>query len=218
MERAETSLDTLAYDMNRAGHRVPVVEAIKVMIQALQAIERIHVKGVVHGDIHWGNLVLLNRNGHQDLRLIDFGNAMFADEMELLPAIVRVPGSYNHCYFSHWNLAGYRFAYRDDVFKALMVGAFLINGPKYSEYCVGLESDIQAMMAFKRDSFLFALPNRDHIAELPIDSDTKRIVRQRLSNALVLARTPRHVDDLPNYGGIVDELSAAVDALQAAQS
>ena len=218
MERAETSLDTLAYDMNRAGHRVPVVEAIKVMIQALQAIERIHVKGVVHGDIHWGNLVLLNRNGHQDLRLIDFGNAMFADEMELLPAIVRVPGSYNHCYFSHWNLAGYRFAYRDDVFKALMVGAFLINGPKYSEYCVGLESDIQAMMAFKRDSFLFAMPDRDHLAEMQVDPETKRVVRQRLSNALVLARSVGHVDALPDYAAIVNELNEAVDVLQVAQA
>jgi hypothetical protein len=188
------------------------------MVHAIRAIERIHSQGVIHGDVHWGNLVLMRRGEELGISLIDFGNAMFADEMERLPVMARVPGSYNHCLFSHWNLAGYRFAYRDDVFKALLVGAFLINGPKYSEFCVGLESDITTMMLFKRDSFLFALPNRDHIAELPIDSDTKRIVRQRLSNALVLARTPRHVDDLPNYGVIVDELSAAVDALQAAQS
>ena len=218
MERAETSLDALAYDINRAGRRVPVVEAIKVMIHALLAIEGIHAKGVIHGDIHWGNLVLLNRGGQQELRLIDFGNAMFADEMELHPVIVRVPGSYNHCYFSHWNLAGYRYAYRDDVFKALLVGAFLIHGPKYSAYCVGLESDPQGMMLFKRDSFLFAMPNRDLIAEMQVDPETRRVVRQQLSNALALARSVDHVDARPDYAAIVAELNNAVDAIQVAQA
>lgn len=214
MERARTSLDALARNFNRQGRRLSVRLAIKIMVNTVRAIESIHKRGVIHGDIHWGNVVMMDRGGQRIIELIDFGNAMFADEMKNLPAIIRVPGSYNHCFFSHWNLGGYRFSYRDDVYKALLVGAFLINGPKFESYCASLESDFTAMMSFKRDSFLFAMPNRDHIAEMTVDEDTKRVVHTALSNALKLARDVGKIDELPNYDGILQELMSAVDALE----
>lgn len=220
MERVQTTLDLLMMDLGRAGRRLPLVQCIHIMLLLLDAIERIHNQGLIHGDVHWGNVALVNDADGQGIQLIDFGKAMFADEMRSLPDMARAPRSYNHCFFSHWNIDGYRFSYRDDVYKALLVGAFLINGRAFSDLCVGLEKDVNAMISFKRDEFIFVptLPGGDHIGSLALDDGVKRTLRRRLSNALQSARSVVNLDDRPNYACITAELTSAFRVLNAVQA
>jgi serine/threonine protein kinase len=184
----------------------------------IEAIERIHDQGVVHGDIHWGNVVLVKRGDQQSIALIDFGNAMFVDEMVGLPEMARAPRSLNHCLYSHWNIEGFRFSYRDDVYKALLVLAFVINGFAFENYCLSLEQNVEDMLRFKREEFLFSMPAEypDRITGLSLHRDIKRLLRLRLENALQMARSVEAIDERPNYRFIVTELQAAAGLLRAA--
>lgn len=220
MERVETSMDFLVKRLNHTGRRIPLSQCIQIMVLLIEAIQRMHDQGIIHGDVHWGNVALLNQIDGQAVVLIDFGNAMFVDEMRSSPDLARTPRTYNHCFLSHWNIEGYRFSYRDDVYKALLVGAFLINGLAFSEFCFGLESNVSAMIWFKRDEFIFSPPmgGRDHIATLRADEETKRTVKRRLSSALDKARSVVNLDHRPDYAYIIGELKAAFRLLNAVQA
>ena len=216
MERVPWTLDRLVRDLERIGRRLPLKHAIHMMASLVETVQRLHSRDIVHGDVHWGNVAVVNHGDAQTINLIDFGSAMFVDEMERLPVMARDPGSYTHCFFSHWNIEGYRFSYRDDVYKALLVGAFLINGAAYSHFCRNLEPSVDAMRWFKRNGFIFAMPSGpDRIAALDVDLNTKRLIRRRLSNALDLARSVEEIDERPDYDNIIAELMTVVGLLDA---
>jgi hypothetical protein len=193
-----------------------VLEAITITHKLLRGIKYMHSKGIVHGDIHPGNLGLIHGDdGSLRILFFDFGSAFFVEEKEGFPDLEAEPRSLVHCLYSHWNIEGFRFGYRDDVFKALMVLAFLIHGRVWTDYCVGLVSDVEAMLAFKRDEFFFELP--PHIAGgklaqrigTHVPPGAKRSARTHLARALALARKPDSPNSLPDYDGIIAELYAA---------
>jgi hypothetical protein len=141
---------------------------------------------------------------------------MFVDEMRRLPIMAREPRSVNHCLLSHWNIEGYRISFRDDVFRALIVGAFLLNGMPFSDLCVYLETNVEAMLRFKCEGFIFSMPSGpDRIDGLDVDMNTKRFVRRRLFNALNMARSVEDIDERPNYDFIISQLMAVVRVLTA---
>ena len=211
MDRVWTSLDNRVLSRYWVGRRSLVNESIQMVASLIEAIERIHDQGVVHGDIHWGNVVLVKRGEQQSIALIDFGNAMFVDEMVALPEMARAPRSLNHCLLSHWNIEGFRFSYRDDVYKALLLLAFLINGSPFEHFCLSLEANVEDMLWFKREAFLSAMPtgHEDRITGLSVHRDIKQKLRVRLNNALQMARNVEALDDRPNYSFIVTELQGA---------
>lgn len=216
MERVLWTLDNRVWDLHRIGRRFPVRHSIHLTASLIKTIQRLHGHGIVHGDVHWGNVAMVERGDRQILNLIDFGNAMFVDEMHRLPIMAREPRSVNHCLLSHWNIEGYRISFRDDVFRALLVGAFLINGMPFSDLCVYLETNVEEMLRFKREGFIFSTPSGpDRIDGLDFDTNTKRFVRRRLFNALNMARSVEGIDERPNYDFIISQLMAAVRVLTA---
>jgi hypothetical protein len=216
MERIDKDLYKLV-----GNSRLSVKNSLLLTRLILQGIGKMHAQGIVHGDIHPGNIGLLSIATESDpsaarLVFIDFGNAFYAEENIGKPALIREPMSFVHCLFSHWNLDGFRFGYRDDVFKALMVGAFLMNGFGWTRFCMSLATNGAKMMEFKRDSFLFEYPGGSSLASLmgkSQTSDTVARIRAYLSEALFIARQPIHVDSVPDYAGIIAHLDAAYNLL-----
>ena len=151
MERAD-------YDMYELGgvEGIDFFRAMRIVAVLMSVLERVHGKNVVHGDIHPGNVVMLNRDG-PSLGLIDFGMAFLDVEMINKPEIKSASLSQVHCLHSLWELQGYRSAKRDDVFRALMVGVFLVEGRAFHKRCKSLESRPAEMLDLKEDSLIFDL-------------------------------------------------------------
>jgi hypothetical protein len=78
---------------------------------------------------------------------------------------------------------------------------------------MSLETDVDEMLSFKRDSFLFAPPSLpDRFEELPIE--TRSAVKAGLERVLMLARSVDHVDDIPPYTEIYSTLLGVLEHLE----
>ena len=132
--------------------------AVRVMRWLVSALEIIHGKDIIHGDIHSGNVVIRNDNDH--LALIDFGFAAHREEIELNDPqpYSPVPHDQYSCLHTHWELEGYRRSYRDDMFKVLLLGSLLIHGKRFQTYCDSLERKPERMRRFKSEKSLFDIP------------------------------------------------------------
>src|SRR5262249_7263788 len=57
-------------------------ETFKVAIDsAFEALQAVHAKGVLHRDIRLENFAIVERDGHQDVVVIDFGESMIESTM-----------------------------------------------------------------------------------------------------------------------------------------
>ena len=214
MERVGISVSELIYRYELRGTVIPLQEAVTAMSQAIVGIQAIHARGIVHGDIHSGNLVILERNGEQSIGFIDFGLAFYLSENR--PAIRYRPMKEAHCLFSHWNTEGYRFSMRDDVFKILLAGAYMMNGQDWLDFCMSLESDAERMVQWKRERFIFRVPGKaDFSSRLGhLSLETQRGIGQNLDKALRLARSVEGLDDVPPYQEILAALATVWQLLQ----
>lgn len=104
--------------------------AITMGEKTLNLLERLHQHGIVHGDIHGGNIALkdphfrLSPNNVDfsklDLVLIDFGKAVFFPDQVGTPERHEQPDHYlNDWYLSAWQLENYRESFRDDVIRVM---------------------------------------------------------------------------------------------------
>jgi serine/threonine protein kinase len=188
------------YDM-AAQCQLTVTESLKILREMIKGIEVMHKRGIIHGDIHPGNVMFASRSDHRSVRFIDFGNSIRAEELKIFPIIVRKPMEYIHCYLSHWNLLGYRLSYRDDVFKALFVTAVLMNGADYIRYCRTMTGEL--MLRHKEQEFLFEYPGGRQL-------ESSSEVKVGLEKILKIVRR-LELDELPPYGELIDEISTLVD-------
>jgi len=100
--------------------------AIGAFIRVVKLLEKIHSLGILHADIHQGNIGFKTREikcdfAHpENLVLIDFGLAEFFPLDMAKPELV---GAGSHAIFnpvliSQFELAGYRRGRRDDIYRA----------------------------------------------------------------------------------------------------
>ena len=57
--------------------------------------------------------------GNSRLGYINFANAFFVEEMQGEPERIAEHLQRAHCFFSPYDMEGFRFSFRDDVFKAV---------------------------------------------------------------------------------------------------
>ena len=180
--------------------------AIRVMSGVMMLLQRIHAANVIHGDIHPGNVVVHNRK----VGLIDFGNARFGSELENEPILTDL--SYMHCFYTPFELDGFPYAFRDDVFRTLIVGAMMLHGQPFVDHCVELERDRERMHFVKKESFLFDF--QGDVTEILADevSELNRTeIRSHLQSVLDLARAPTGAANIltkPPYSLILHSLNA----------
>lgn len=182
--------------------------AIRGIIRNLSII---HGKGVVHGDVHAGNLAMLSPQVKR-LVFIDFGSAFFADTYKNDPPIERERLSYVHILHSPWELEGYRSTSRDDLFRAVMVGAVVLHGEEFVKYLQSLPADGGEMLRYKKEQFIFHIPGvPDRFETYPFKTEEDRAeVRQRFQRVLDIARDAPDLDVLGPYAEIIAELEIAI--------
>lgn len=122
LERAQMSL--FDYSKRFRGGKVPLEKVLSIGIKLIENLQSIHSVGVVHNDVHWGNVVV--ENSGKPL-LIDFGRSFFSPESE--PQIKLWSEFLNYSpHFSPWEMLGYHTGFRDDVFRAFLIISLLIGG------------------------------------------------------------------------------------------
>jgi serine/threonine protein kinase len=198
------------YVLSRKGQPVRVETALVLMAAVIQGLSLMHDRGVIHGDIHAGNVVML---GEKTVGFIDFGNAFFSEE--LIGANPRIAGHLEqvHCFYSPYDIEGYRFSYRDDVYKAVWLGAFLLGGLPQQTYFNELSNQGRAeeVYNFKKFGDMFVYPGGpDRIQQLQnVTEEAKSRIKFHLAR---VAEKVRSIDDImerPDYFGIIAELRAA---------
>ena len=184
---------------------VRLTVAIDVMIQAVKGLRQIHRAGVVHGDVHPGNLVFMTADEFS-LRFIDFGRSFFAESAarKRSQRYNRLQADIIHWASSPYELEGMRSSFRDDVFRAIMAGAFVVNGDAFLDYLQDLESDGEKMLLFKGEMFMFDLPGKPSRV-------VGVAVRERLERVLTLVRTVSRIRSHPPYADIIAELEAVAE-------
>jgi len=185
---------------------------------AIEGLANIHDLNIVHGDIHRGNIMLEYGEGkkfdiHKDpetgkiqgLKFIDFGRS-FTYEPDLPSTPVHRRFRYYHHMYTHWQIEGYAWSKRDDLYKLIHMIAMLMNDQREyvdfenslmaqfdSKTGIVIEGSVDRLISWKRDDFIFRIPGSDPLASLP----DQRAIRENLSEVLNLVRAVEINGDIP---------------------
>jgi serine/threonine protein kinase len=204
MDRAPMSLYQA---LNQSGP-LSLRLAVTVMIDLIAKLQRMHSLGIVHGDLHSGNVVVMHKGGW-DVGFIDFGMSFFMDEIRL--ERVRNPFDIVHCFLSPWELRGFMPSMRDDVFNALFLGAVMMHGAALLYRCEALEENPVELLYLKAHEFFFTLPG------LPLDFESVEKgleIVDRLDRALSVARNVPTTQTKPDYEEILTNLTEILLIIQ----
>ena len=189
---------------NYAGGKVPVEKVFRLGVKMMDLIRKLHDEGgVVHGDIHTGNICFKSEHNHEELRLIDFGRAnLVVSAADGVEPIVMEAFGWNDPLLSPWNMEGFREARRDDVFKVLIAIAFLMNGHEYAA-TLRLQT-MEEAYEYKTRGDIFTIPGRDPVVNSPR-------VALILAEILQIVRMTQ-LDQRPDYEAVISRLTEAVAA------
>lgn len=131
MERVGDSIHKVV--SNALNGRIPLSHALKMGASMITSLKKIHNRGIVHGDIHAGNICVETLKSDTKMIFIDFGRAFF-DDANLKHMQGRAPFSVNEVLYSHWDIEGWMPGKRDDLFKVFLVMSAMINGHGIYDY------------------------------------------------------------------------------------
>jgi serine/threonine protein kinase len=145
-ERAGISLASFArYNVQYHSPRF-AQGLIRIGREILDKLEVLHSLGIVHGDIHAGNIV--HKTPAQDIgemsidfRLINFQHAMFFPAYFNRPKNGKDYSNFRTRYLSLWQLSGERIGPRDDILRLIYVLGDILSKGKYFE---GVERMVEA--------------------------------------------------------------------------
>lgn len=118
---------------------LPIVDSVHFGIPLVRIIRHLHDIGVVHNDIHGGNIVLTE----EGIMLIDFGRSRIIEDsrrFESTRTVASFGQAWADAFNSPWEIAGYEQSVRDDLYKAFesmalwMRGTSLIKSMRIAEF------------------------------------------------------------------------------------
>ena len=189
--------------------------AVGIGAAIVEALQRLHLRAhVVHGDIHAGNIMLYDKGGGEDmfLALVDFG--MASAYSRLLPEHpIRRLGGWRSAMNTHWQIEGYAWAARDDLFKTIHLVAHLMNPHRYHEIELRMQLDsFGELVGFKRRGNLFQLDSFDPVEAIgdSVFAENKSRIRESLDEILRLVRNVAINDPLP-YAEVIHLFKLCID-------
>jgi serine/threonine protein kinase len=172
--------------------RFSIARAVVILRNIVKCIEALHALGVVHGDIHPGNIVV--NTGTLAVRLIDFEKSMFEDDLKRSRTNVRDPFSLVHWSMSPWALRGFRMNFHDDLFNGIFSGLFLLFGHRLIDYCKSI-TDGAKLEKFKSETVWADIPGNPSVR-----------VRFGLIVQHLFPKNPEIDQKSPQYSAILREI------------
>ncbi len=205
----------------------------------MELIEQLHDAGIMHNDIHGGNIAFRsplgdtqwggpNSDDLPDLVLIDFGFSSFfpPDMGSARQTSQETIDSFNKVFVSPWQMTLSREGRRDDVYRLVQLLADLMTITwkrglyKRLQECVWKNTDCKRTWNFFSESLYNPINdpfvNRNICSVHFASGDINRCheAMKDMDGALRLARTNTDVDKRPNYSGIKQAMQAAMKRLQ----
>ena len=222
MEHVGRSLSDVVRLKYKRG--LPIRTALEISISLLDVIEKLHSRGVIHGDIHSGNVMLSGKH----IKVIDFGYSILASDFMGSPVFDEIDESgeaaalqktetdngivYPHCLHSVFRMQGSRLGFRDDLFRALHVLAVMLSGEEFVHHCIFLESYPLLLMQKKKYEYYFQVTGkRDPVMQAEyLSAEAKNTIKFHLSHAMLIARSQAHPDAPARIDEVRAELQAAL--------
>ncbi len=160
MERiSKTAWDLIQEEGKSAS--VSFMDGIGIMRSLIPELRDKHQGfNIVHNDAHPGNIVLLKDGSYG---FIDFGLSFHGAEFGPEETMMRRFKEFAHCYSSHYIMEGSRSSYRDDLYMVILSAVFVMTGLALYDLCFRLESNLEGMYTFHRNSNFFMY--RDILSE-----------------------------------------------------
>ena len=203
---------TIGRAFKRAEGPVPYMERRKTAVKLINAgisvmthLERMHQGGLVHGDVHGGNIAYRCDDLHSDCNkvvLIDFGEASQVGRGS------RTPSNFNPYVLSPWQLLGRPRTHRDDVYRLVQVLANVAANFQLTAVmkgAIGAQEDylthtlVERLAVWKVNAFGFK-----HCYLLPSE------ICSFLNKQLVPMVTRLTETDMPDHRTIIDVLKQAI--------
>jgi serine/threonine protein kinase len=208
------------------------VNSTKLLLSAtrtlIDVLELIHEVGVVHGDIHGGNIMFRTQEGEDNfvqVLLIDFEYAVLMANSFGAPVGDLPVGLFNLDFLSPWQLGGFRKGPRDDIFRTIELLARALARGKMEERMERVrrinsdlirntsarrEANIRDMELIKTIEPMF---QRSAIIGNEVEIRVQTLVLQMLENIATHVRTAysHHPDAAINYKHIktsIDDILA----------
>jgi len=219
MEKKGESL--MHYVRKREFEFLPFITAIEIIRDVFRALHTLHSIGIVHGDIHAGNIVISEELGdgiERRIDLIDFGRAF--TESSIRPQVMAYkPYTFRGIMASHWQLVGLPWGPRDDAMRCLIVLANITN-PLFSWY---YSTEIRGMtnkgakrdFTWKSQKNIFVTTDSTGETFDPTESlvsdigeESVESIRIYLNEILFHVRGLGNATDVPDYDFIIEKLSS----------
>ena len=185
------------------------VKLLKAGISVMSHLEQMHRGGLVHGDVHAGNIAYSCDDVHSDCEtivLIDFGDASNVGKG------LRTPSTFIPYVLSPWQLLGRPRTHRDDVYRLVQVLANVAANFHLAHFmseAIGTRSyflsqtQVQKLIDWKVNAFGFR-----HCYILPSE------ICSFLTKHLVPIVTRLTETDMPDHRKIIDVLKQAFSLVQ----
>lgn len=122
---------SLARLLEVAGGPLPEARARVLLRQIALGLQHAHDRGLVHRDLKTDNIVVVETEGHEVARIIDFGIAMFSDaapgpaKLTAVGVVIGTPA-----YMSPEQACGEKIDHRSDLFSLGIVAYEMLAGKK----------------------------------------------------------------------------------------
>ena len=171
-----------------SGRGFPPRLAVRYGVQLISILREMHLAGIIHGDVHAGNVLLDN---HNRLKLTDFDQFKYVHPLGMIDRVV-APFSRSHPFLSPWEIQGYAADVRDDLFRAVAMVATLMH-PRlpYEDILLGMSPE--EMHTWKTRGMLFSpfvTPDEQGDSWGVSDPIILKRLRELFEEVLRVARSP----------------------------
>ena len=163
------------------GTYLDIRTGLGITVKILKLVQRIHSAGIIHGDIHGGNICLTPTG---ELTLIDFGSAVFLDAES--DDAIRPRFEWVDIALTPWQMEGFEFSRQDDVYKVLVNSMYMIVGTELEEMArFKFEQGPEEFQIWKQDEIGFHLPYFDPVDYIEwLSSDQRLVIREGLDDVV----------------------------------
>jgi serine/threonine protein kinase len=210
MKRLPSALDLYELQDQFPSGMVPFNLVIRIAISMLSKLQNLHtIARVVHGDIHPGNIMVTTNEPGARVWIIDYGRsrANFAAQSK---SPINKPFAWLSLAMSHWQIEGYEWSARDDVYNFIRTLALIMNGDEYDAFEERLKkTGQQEILHWKRFGAVWFVPpeyaTANPVDKLHINENRKTEIKQSLGRILSYVRSLNDVDDVVDYAKLFEE-------------
>ncbi len=195
--------ELLLIDLN---FKLPLAIAAQWGVLLVSALQKLHERNVIHGDIHWGNVVV--SEDKSSIKLIDFEHAKLYDKVSIdadsKPSCGMLPVQISPL-FTLWESQLCSYSFRDDIFRVLLVVAVSMHGARFAIYFRDLckNGDRDTWIQHRKNGDVFRVPGTDWMVEYLQQDDFSEHIYQKLNRITTLVNA-LGLHERPNYAQLIN--------------